>query len=284
MISGGERVLDKAATWIVPLAIGALVVLTVLTSPPVMGAILPHDVEATPTVMPTVAPTDIPLPTATIDPFKDIPVLNPGDEINDSGFVVVSDVELDSGATSTPLPTVNLASMQDEVIIPTPPTPVAPPPDRIAIARIGLDAPVESAKMTESDIAPGVVEWSVPDHRAAGWLETSSPLGTVGNTVIAGHHNIDGEVFRGLWDLEAGDIITLWANDVQMDYTVADVLILKDKDQPLEVRLANAQYIHPTEDVRVTLVTCWPYENNTHRVVVIAFPMPVMAATPTVID
>ena len=28
----------------------------------------------------------------------------------------------------------------------------------------------------------------------------------------------------------------------------------------------------PTDDVRVTLVTCWPYTNNTHRVIVVAKP------------
>jgi LPXTG-site transpeptidase (sortase) family protein len=274
--------IEKVAQLVVPIAIVVLVGLTVLSSPLVMGAILSYGVEAPPTSIPTAAPTDTPMPTATMDPFKDIPVLNPGDELNEGGFVVVSDVQLGSGAAPTPLPTVDLAVIQDEVIIPTPPTPVAPPPNRIAIPRLGLDAPVEPAGMTESDIAPGVVEWSVPDHRAAGWLDTSAPFGTVGNMVIAGHHNINGEVFKGLWDLEAGDIISLWANDKQMDYAVADVLILPDKNQPLEVRLRNAQYIHPTEDERVTLVTCWPYENNTHRVVVIAFPLPALAATPTV--
>jgi sortase A len=49
-------------------------------------------------------------------------------------------------------------------------------------------------------------------------------------------------------------------------------MILPERDQPIEVRLANARYIQPTDDERLTLITCWPYESNTHRVVVIAFP------------
>ena len=36
-----------------------------------------------------------------------------------------------------------------------------------------------------------------------------------------------------------------------------------------EQRLANARYIQPTSDARVTLVTCWPYYTNTHRVIVV---------------
>jgi hypothetical protein len=42
--------------------------------------------------------------------------------------------------------------------------------------------------------------------------------------------------------------------------------------QPLEVRLANARYIQPTDDERLTLATCWPYENDTYRTVVITLP------------
>jgi len=38
------------------------------------------------------------------------------------------------------------------------------------------------------------------------------------------------------------------------------------------VRQENARWIAPTDDERLTLVTCWPYTNNTHRVVVVAKP------------
>jgi sortase A len=39
-----------------------------------------------------------------------------------------------------------------------------------------------------------------------------------------------------------------------------------------EKRLENARWIGPFPDERLTLVTCWPYTNNTHRVIVIAKP------------
>jgi sortase A len=126
--------------------------------------------------------------------------------------------------------------------------------------------------MAPSALASGVFEWGVPDHRAAGWLNSSAPFGTPGNTVLDGHHNIKGEAFRDLWTLQKGDEIILSAGGQSRAYTVSEVLILPEKNQPLEVRLANAEYIQPTNDERLTMITCWPYESNTHRVVVVAFP------------
>jgi sortase A len=160
-----------------------------------------------------------------------------------------------------------------EADIPPAPTPAGSPPERLVIARLDLDVPVEPVGMVPSSVAPGVVEWDVPDHRAAGWLNTSAALGVAGNIVLDGHHNIKGEVFRNLWTLQAGDEIQLYAGDKKRGYRVDEVLILPEKDQPLDVRLANARYIQPTGDERLTLITCWPYENNTHRAVVVAKPM-----------
>jgi hypothetical protein len=109
----------------------------------------------------------------------------------------------------------------EEVVIPTPPSPAGPPPDRIVIPCLGLDAPVESVGMAPSDVAGGVFEWEVPDHWAAGWLNTSAPLGLPGNTVLDGHHNVKGEVFRDLWALQAGDEITLCARAQVQRYWVS---------------------------------------------------------------
>ena len=39
-----------------------------------------------------------------------------------------------------------------------------------------------------------------------------------------------------------------------------------------KVRLANARWIQPSEDERLTLITCWPYESNTHRLIIVALP------------
>jgi sortase A len=163
-------------------------------------------------------------------------------------------------------------TMSEAPAIPAAPPPASAPPSRLVIPRLNLEAPVEPVGLVPSTVAPGVLEWDVPGYRAAGWLNTSAPLGRPGNTVLDGHHNVHGEVFRDLWTLQAGDAITVSAAGEARQYRVSEVLILPERDQPLETRLANARYIQPTEDERLTLVTCWPYEDNSHRTVVVAFP------------
>jgi sortase A len=93
-----------------------------------------------------------------------------------------------------------------------------------------------------------------------------------GKIVFSEHHNIKAEVFRYLVDLEPGNIITLFADGRPYTYTVESRFVAKDKGEPEEVRRENARWIGPFPDERVTLVTCWPYTNNTHRVNVIAKP------------
>ncbi len=147
-------------------------------------------------------------------------------------------------------------------------------PTRLAITAIGLDAPVEAVgwHLETRDGHPANV-WDTPNHFAAGWLKTSAPLGVPGNTVLDGHHNINGEVFKNLINLQVGDSITLWATSQARFYRVDEKLILKEAGQPLEVRQANAQYIHATDDERLTLVTCWPHTGNSHRLIIVARPV-----------
>ncbi|MCL5429265.1 MAG: sortase [Chloroflexi bacterium] len=148
------------------------------------------------------------------------------------------------------------------------------PPDRIVIPAIELDSsiiPVESEPVQfEGKIYQ---QWLAPDYRAVGWHNTSVGLGVPGNTVLNGHHNIKGEVFRDVYRLQTGDEIIVFSGDQEFRYLVVFTAVLPERNQPLEVRLANAEWIQTTEDERITLITCWPYESNTHRVVVVAVPM-----------
>ncbi len=41
----------------------------------------------------------------------------------------------------------------------------------------------------------------------------------------------------------------------------------------LEIRKANAEWIAPTTNERLTLVTCWPKRSNTHRLIIVAEPV-----------
>ena len=143
-------------------------------------------------------------------------------------------------------------------------------PTRIVIPSIDLDAPIETMGWSTVD---GVSMWDLPDHFAAGWLKTSALLGQPGNTVLDGHHNIAGKVFQHLVDLKAGATIEIEANSQVYFYRVTTLHILPERDQPMEVRLQNAQWIQPTTDERLTLVTCWPYNDNSHRLIIVARPI-----------
>ena len=121
--------------------------------------------------------------------------------------------------------------------------------------------------------AEWISDWVIPGD-AAGWHKNSALAGQPGNTVISGHHNVEGKVFRNVVDIEMGDKIILYAGDRAYPYAVTEKYILKEAGMPLRVRQKNAQWIAPTDDTRLTLVTCWPYEwpGNTHRVIIVAKP------------
>jgi sortase A len=99
--------------------------------------------------------------------------------------------------------------------------------------------------------------------------------------VLDGHHNIKGKVFKNLINVQVGDIITLYAASQERVYRVDQKLLLKEAGQPLEVRQANARYINPTADERLTLVTCWPATGNSHRLIIIARPVSLSPRLPS---
>lgn len=147
-------------------------------------------------------------------------------------------------------------------------------PDRIIIESISLDAPVITAERKTVELKNQWFEqWSAPDYFAAGWQDHSAPLGMTGNTVINGHHNVSGKVFGKLVDIKIQDIIEVRSGNKSFFYEVKEILILKERDASLEERIKNASWIERTEDERLTLVTCHPKNTNTHRLLVIAFPV-----------
>ena len=149
------------------------------------------------------------------------------------------------------------------------------PPDRLRIPRLTLDVPVVPVGMVPAlrGEAAAFASPAMPRGKVAGWLNSSASFDQPGNIVLTGRHQAAGlTVFHNLWTLEAGDEIILSAGGQSQRYLVAQVEIVPEQDQPIEVRLANAQYIRPTEDERLTIITGWPEKGNSHRTIVIAFP------------
>ena len=94
-----------------------------------------------------------------------------------------------------------------------------------------------------------------------------------GNTVLSAHNNTAGKIFHNLADLELGDTIQLQAGGIRYTYVVEEKYIVKEEGEPLEVRQENNRFIEPTPDERLTLLSCWPYDTNSHRVIVVARPV-----------
>lgn len=153
-------------------------------------------------------------------------------------------------------------------------TPLPAIPQRLIIAKINLDAPVIPVKARKIKVGETVYEqWLAPDEFAAGWPTETAMLGQVGNTVLIGHHNVHGKVFERLHELEAGDLIVVEGGNRRFSYQIVNVMILPERDTDLQTRLENARWIQPSQDERLTLVTCWPANSNTHRLVIVARPI-----------
>lgn len=147
-------------------------------------------------------------------------------------------------------------------------------PDRLVIPTIDLDAPIFPTKIKEINFQGQMYyQWLAPNKRAIGWHDTSALLGLPGNTVLNGHHNVHGEVFKDLVNLHEGDQIEVYSGDQVYTYRVALAMLLPERFKSLSIRLENARWIMPTLDERLTLITCWPYQSNTHRVIIVALPM-----------
>lgn len=166
------------------------------------------------------------------------------------------------------------------------PTPLGRPV-RLVFPDLRIDTSV--TEMGWSPAKPGsqaASEWDVPEN-TAGWAINSAALGVPGNVVVAAHNNIYGMVFRNIslaWpqtgkptsnpavytsDILNGRVIELYAaNGQRFAYEVTAFYRLQDYGLPLSQMEANAEYLQPTPDPELTLVTCWPPWSNTHRLVV----------------
>lgn len=146
-------------------------------------------------------------------------------------------------------------------------------PDRIVIPSIQLNAAVIVAESQKVKIGDQTFDqWVAPNQFAAGWHGNSASLAGTGNTVINGHHNEYGKVFGHLIDLLPGETIYVYSNGKAFPYIISNKMILKEKNTDLQTRLQNASWIQPTTDKRLTLITCWPPETNTHRLIIVAIP------------
>jgi sortase A len=166
-----------------------------------------------------------------------------------------------------------VTSPQPTQVAKEPDRPVGLIPDRLVIASIGLDAPIVPTQVKKIDFqGQTYYQWLAPNQPAVGWHDSSALLGLPGNTVLNGHHNVYGKVFKDLVNVHEGDLIEVYSGDQVFKYHVVLAMLVPERFKTLTVRLDNARWILPTDDERLTLITCWPATSNTHRVIIVALP------------
>ncbi|HHB91119.1 MAG TPA: sortase [Anaerolineae bacterium] len=209
---------------------------------PTPTAAFPHNPTATRASGPTSTPTPFSLPTAT-----------PRPRVDAAGPWTIP--------TVAPLP-----SGQGRV------------PVRVRIPKVGLDAPIEPMGWHWVEDARGRrTEWDVPRFAAGHHIDSAFP-GELGNMVLSGHHNIGGAVFAPIATigepdnpLALGDtIIVEDALGRQFTYRITSWRRFPEANASVAVRRENASYLLPTDFPQLTLITCWPLESNTHRVIITA--------------
>lgn len=173
--------------------------------------------------------------------------------------------------TATPAATAASDAAPTDAPPPTP-KPKMPKPTHLTIPAIKVDSDVIEVGVSPIEIdGQQAYIWDVAPY-AVGHNFSSADPGEGENVVLTGHDDWQGEVFKNLYKLKKGDQLTVQAGDRQIGYHVDDILLLPEVGQPLEKRIENAKFIGTTGDERLTLVTCWPYGVDDHRVIVIARP------------
>lgn len=196
-------------------------------------------VTASPTLEPTFTPTAAPTALAVI--LETVPV--------------------------TPIP---------EPTLPTPASVARPPadspPTRLVIPKIAVDIPVlpVGVKTIKERTGSRVIWADVP--YAGGFHQTSAYPGNPGNTVINGHRDIQGSVFRHLDKVVAGDEILIYVGKDTYSYQVSETLVVPETFASAEQRANNLKLIGNLPEERLTLITCTPVGLATHRLLVIARP------------
>jgi sortase A len=140
------------------------------------------------------------------------------------------------------------------------------------IPRIELDVPVVSVGVKTVRVGgKSKLVWADAPNAGA-FHETSAYPGEPGNTVLNGHRDILGSVFRHLDRLEIGDEIILYVDTVAYPYMVTETMVVPETFASAEQRAENQRLIGYLPEERLTLVTCTPVGLATHRLLVIAKP------------
>lgn len=147
-----------------------------------------------------------------------------------------------------PIP-VHLQGLVEEITPLPVPTPGPEHALRIVIPSIGVDAPV-----VEGD------DWETLKKGVGHHVGSANP-GERGNCVLSAHNDIYGEIFRYLPEVKVGDEILVHTQTQVYRYIAEQSRIIEPTD---------GSVMAPTSTPVLTLISCYPYGIDTHRIIIIA--------------
>ncbi|HEX77350.1 MAG TPA: sortase [Dehalococcoidia bacterium] len=180
----------------------------------------------------------------------------------------------------TPMPTSTQTSTPASAPTPTltPTQPALPPPVRIYIPTLSIDAPVVEVGLTQQGEFVSFVE---PPKDTVGHYSGSPNPGMPGNVVMYGHKSslFGGSVFRNLLNIHLGDEIII-ENELKDRFVYeviepripegTELLGVAKSGAWILVNPDEARVLSPSEEPILTLITCEPEGWYTMRLVVTA--------------
>ncbi len=130
-------------------------------------------------------------------------------------------------------------------------------PSHIKFPRVGLD----------TDIVEGGFSfegWDVPRYTAVHYWPVAAYPGTKGNIILAGHAGYKNTIFDQLPQAVVGDTVIVAVDKAERSYMVNSIQIVEPED---------TWVLNPTAGEVLTLITCVPPGQFTHRLIVRAVPV-----------
>ena len=139
--------------------------------------------------------------------------------------------------------------------------PLPPVEARLSITRLGIRwAPIWARGYQRRSV--GFENYMIVPAYGVTRFAPSAALGQPGITLMSGHDDIKGCIFRHLGKMRRGDVIQVWRGSHTFRYVVSLLQVVT----PDNVAMLNVTRTRPT----LALVSCTPYWVDSHRVVVIA--------------
>ena len=143
----------------------------------------------------------------------------------------------------------------------------APAPASVAVTPSNAFAFIHIPRLAPGYVKP-IVEGVSPSDLAkgVGHYPTTVLPGAVGNFALAGHRATNGEPFRDLDKLRAGDAVVIETADTWYTYTMSRSEIVTPTQTDVLLPVPRQAGVSPTEPL-ITLTTCNPRWASTERLI-----------------